>query len=542
MAENDGHALTPDQPAWTGVGPGGVFVLFYFWLLFTILMPGFPQTETPDFHLLHLLTEEGKLGSPEPPGYLFFPAPDGNYYDAHEIGATVAVVPATVVARGIALCLPSRLREHAVWFLVSLVGPFYAAVACLYAWKILREFYQVASGTALLAITVLACATQFVVYAVSPSDINLITMLATVSWYYTLRFRARRQIGDFFLAACASSLMVVVKITSVPLALALQLCPFIAARERVIGRLALAGALWLPAVVWTGYYNLLRTGNPLKFPYTDINTFSPDLLPGGLIRTLFDPSRGLFLFNPLLILLMWYTVRACRSSLKWEIGLLIAAFVATLVRISGTEYWHGGTSWGARYYSPFLFLFGVVAAPLLLATTSVLARTGAALLAALGVTINLSGLLSNWHYRFSFLGHEAQITGVSPLWPPVDAVCALGRNLWRSVGGSVPLDVVQGASEFNIKASNSLSVWWLNLRFVGVPVGVCLLLGGGMIAATVYFGVCAARARRTASASAGRRLEDARQPALTLAGGQGAFASVAPAQPDAGTVPQPGVN
>jgi hypothetical protein len=301
--------------------------------------------------------------------------------------------------------------------------------------------------------------------------------------------------------------MIVVKITAVPLALALQLSPFLKAGRWSVKRLVLAGALWLPAVAWTLYYNHLRTGSPLKFPYGDINTFFPGLLFRGLVQSLVDPSRGLLLFNPILVILAWYVVSAFRSPLKWEVGLLTGAFAVTLVRISGTEYWHGGYSWGARYYTPFLVLFSIVAFPGLVAKGRLSAGWGVILLTAAGGVINLSGLLTNWHYRCTFPGEVDPSKGVFYGWPTLEAVCALGRNLWRSVGGSVPLDVVAGASDFNVQASNSLYVWWLNLRFVGVPVAVCLLLGSCMVTAVVYLAVRAAAECRNTSPPHDRRQE-----------------------------------
>src|SRR5689334_5131387 len=91
-----------------------------FAVLFLLVFPGFPTTETPDFDLLKLIVEERSLSSPRPLSDLYCMAPDGRYYDVHEIGATAAVAPLEAAGRLVTGGMSGRLKERASAFLVCL--------------------------------------------------------------------------------------------------------------------------------------------------------------------------------------------------------------------------------------------------------------------------------------------------------------------------------------------------------------------------------------------------------------------------------------
>jgi hypothetical protein len=91
--------------------------------------------------------------------------------------------------------------------------------------------------------------------------------------------------------------------------------------------------------------------------------------PVTLMRLLFDPSKGLLVFSPIVILAVAMLPRARRAMTAAQFGSLVAVPLVLILLYSGYANWHGGWTAGARYLVPALpfLLF-----PLLFAADSVL--------------------------------------------------------------------------------------------------------------------------------------------------------------------------
>jgi hypothetical protein len=259
------------------------------------------------------------------------------------------------------------------------------------------------------------------------------------------------------------------------------LCAFVLLERRLgwTGRLAHLGvglAALLPGVTWVLYYNWLRTGEPLVFPTTFYTTvrFDPSYYQQSLVGVLLSPSRGLLVMNPVLILVPLALLRWGRALWR-EVTLALAVFLLTLARAGAAVNWHGGGGWGMRLYIYLIPLFFVpVAVALDRSPPGCRFRRVASGLWLVGLLINVSAMVTNWHYRQSLLGFDAiwNVNGQA-----LDVLLAAARNVARLVGAPLGPDIVPGASAANVAASNSMSLWWLNLRFVGVPFWTCLTAG-----------------------------------------------------------------
>lgn len=112
----------------------------------------------------------------------------------------------------------------------------------------------------------------------------------------------------------------------------------------------------LPFVI----YNFKVYGSPLS-PYYQSNTFSTGTILEGLAGNLVSPSRGLFVYSPVLIASFWgvYLKIRDRTLVSLDYFLIAIIFLHWLL-ISANMPWFGGHSYGPRLFTdmlPFLIYF-----------------------------------------------------------------------------------------------------------------------------------------------------------------------------------------
>lgn len=162
---------------------------------------------------------------------------------------------------------------------------------------------------------------------------------------------------------------------------------------RRLGPLALGG---LPFAALLGAYNAACFGSPFRLSsglekdaaFRELASRGlfgvglPD--PAILLRLLFDPSKGLLVFSPLLLLVPAGLVAARKTLPARAFVALILAPTAILLTYGGYPNWHGGFTVGARYLVgalPFLLLplafvrWGPLATALAGASTAAVALT-----------------------------------------------------------------------------------------------------------------------------------------------------------------------
>ncbi|MDQ2856705.1 MAG: hypothetical protein M3R68_10280 [Acidobacteriota bacterium] len=184
-------------------------------------------------------------------------------------------------------------------------------------------------------------------------------------------------------------------------------------QRQLIVRYALTGAVWLALFVaysWDHFHQVLPQyylANRLAFKEAGV------ALPGNLI----SPSRGLFVFVPVLLFVAFLLVRYWREveqrSLVW---LSLGVIGLHLIVIAGFDPWHGGFSYGPRFSTglvPWFTLLSILGIRGMLdwrrqhsatATWSWRLQTGCgALLLVLSVLINARGALARetwvWNVR-----------------------------------------------------------------------------------------------------------------------------------------------
>jgi hypothetical protein len=453
-----------------------------------LLTPGFNVFETPAPETVEQLLTRGRLSFDRPPVQPTAPyrlAPDGRYYTIHELGTVILSLPAGVA--GLGLARSSGVPFKRAFEFVSAVGAaaLFGLVLVALMWDLLRDTSATARRQAGLLLA-LVLGSQYAVYAGFGADVSVCAALIVftcVAWRGVegdgARLRACLAVGAL------AGLLVLVKVSTALVLLcaaALMLWdgerPWRQRRWR-LAALSLGAAPFLAGAAW---WNHVHQGAPWRSPFPACHDWELRLLGEGIAGSLVSPVKGLLLFTPALLLLPAALRTLLREPAHRREGLLVAgSFALTFLRLAPTECWHSAAGWGIRYYVPWIPALMLVLARGVWWRPAAggAARVLRVALVAAGLVVNLSGLVTNFHYR-------RQLCGEDPWNPRGSAPCALAAlpaNVARAGGFAVPEVVVPGASPAFVFVSNRLTFWWYALRTVGVPAWASWALGLSLLAA-----------------------------------------------------------
>jgi len=315
-----------------------------------------------------VLTGTGSLGTDAPPAAGWFQAPNGRYYEPHDLGNLLLMLPAAtlgtiVSAKPIADQVASPPVIGRV--LGSLSCAFLAALACVWLYELL-VFYT-PPRTAFLMALAFPCATIFFAYARVAWDVlGACAMMCGVLYYSLAYLRdggARR--SAFMLAGTFGA----------ALTFRYSLAPFLTPAAGYIlwsgrssARTAVAAAVLFALILAPTFaYNFVRTGSLLR-PATASTEYLAGAnaltgsLPHGAYGLLFSPNRGLFVFSP--VLLAALAVPFVVNRFVAEQRVVVAAYglgaAAYFLLIAKMTAW-GVFGWGPRYLVPILPVIFVMA-------------------------------------------------------------------------------------------------------------------------------------------------------------------------------------
>jgi hypothetical protein len=321
--------------------------------------------------------------------------PDGHLYSRKGIGTTLAALP----LYGLALQTHRLGNVQTAMLTHGLVTAWTGALLYLFLRR-LRYDKGPALGTA-LAYGLATMAWPYARYLFSESLAGLGLMLSAYSlvcFQGTLGSRGRQGArSDWvspFLAGTGLALALLARLNNAIVAPWLGLF-LVACLWRQHGRdlrawlgpVVLFGLPVLAALALSGWYNMIRFGDPLTTGYLPQERFATPFFEG-LYGLTFSPGKGLFWYNPILLatLAAWPAfVRRHRAE-----ALLCAAIVLSNLFFYAPWYlWWAGHSWGPRFLVAILPLAALPLAPALGAmTTAAGRRRGTAL--ALAVLLALS--------------------------------------------------------------------------------------------------------------------------------------------------------
>jgi hypothetical protein len=313
-----------------------------------------------------LLATTGHLGAmaPPPSALGWQQGPGGAYYEPHDIGGTLLMVPAAMAGHLVSgqpaaddfnrPPIFSRLGASLTYALLCGVG-------CLFLFRLFSLEQPV--PVALLLGFGLALTTPFGAYAKTAWDVTAGACgMCAVLYTTAVVLRGRRNWHD--LVALGSA----VAITS---AFRYSLAPFlivgvVAAVSTVRPRLSWREAAIVAGTTALGFapslaYNFVRTGSPL-LPATATASYlaSNNALTGnivhGFLGVLFAPNRGLFVFAPACLLLfalplVWRRVPREDRRLLASAGGGVMLYVLFIARLKN---WGGTFGWGPRFLIPIV--------------------------------------------------------------------------------------------------------------------------------------------------------------------------------------------
>jgi hypothetical protein len=328
--------------------------------------------------------------------------PNGRYYQAHDIGNVLLMMPAAWLGARMSHAEPGAAildPPPASRVGAALTCSFLAALGC---WWLFRLFLLFLPGRAAFILALLfPCTTIFFAYARSAWDVlGGCCCVCGVLFYAARYLRGVAPGPSLVLAAVMLALAGSFRFSLVPF-----LSPALAAlalwRPRLASRGALIGALlvFLLLLAPSLAYNQRRTGSMLRPA-----TAAPQYLAGanaltgnvihGVAGLLLSPNRGLFVFCPVLLFAAAAPLREY-PELRPLLGAFGVGACAYALLIATMANW-GAFGWGPRYLLPVLPVLYVPAAFGLLRACR---QSRRATLAAVAVCVllTLPGAVVNWH-------------------------------------------------------------------------------------------------------------------------------------------------
>ncbi len=347
--------------------------------------------------------DTGSFGAPAPIGvasFAWLQAPNGQYYESHDIGGPVAFLPAVWMAHRVD---PSAATfdayNPAIRWGASLTTNLMNAFTLWFIYLACRRLTTLPKAVGW--ILAMLFGSFFVAYCRMVFDMSGAAMGFAFAVYYSIKVldSAKPKAGDLIGVAIGLSVGVFFRFSLFPTAgLTLGILCLMVYRQLNARFLVLAMAVLLIGMSPSLAYNKIRSGKPFDPPnHTD--QFGPNKLrkepvniAKGLFGLTFGPNSGFFTYTPWLIPVLFVPLRwkqlpmlARRFALTWGPGML--GYVGLLSMVSS---WGGPGGWGPRYLLPAI---GVAVVLMIASYAQTLGRLprGSAIFAVLLVI----GLLAN---------------------------------------------------------------------------------------------------------------------------------------------------
>ncbi len=295
----------------------------------------------------------------------------GPHYSVFFPGQTLVMLPAAAaaeVARGV-FGGPVALWRAAGCFLAAvLLMPAFAGLASLGHVALLRAV-GIAERTACLGGLLVGLATAQWVWASAASEEVIVGALGAWSLLLCLGGRRMLEAGDvrraargFGVAGLLMAAGLLHRGTFLPFILAdgvVALPALLAADRSRLSRLLLALSPWFAASVAVALilplYNWLRFEDPLESGYgrfyAELGGLWATPLLTGLRGHLLSPGKSMFLYTPLLLLLLPAVASPAARRRLGPLGLAVLVAVLThMVIYSRTTYWAGAFGWAVRFH------------------------------------------------------------------------------------------------------------------------------------------------------------------------------------------------
>jgi len=317
-----------------------------------------------------LFLTTGSLGTTMPPGGFdsgWVLSPNGNYYQPHDIGNVILMLPAAFIGLVTSKLSALAIVENPPVISKVTASLSYAcvnAIGCFFIFKLFRSYYK--TRTAFLLSLAFPLTTIFGAYTKTAWDVVACCCVNCSLLYYCAQIINGNKVNrNVVLAGLVFGLSCSFRFSLIPfLGISLAFILFLVRRslhwQNYISCLIAFIVVMIPSFI----YNYVRMGSPLRPAttapqYLEGNNALTGNIVEGFFGLLFSPNRGLFLYSPILLLLfilpfIWNKILVKQRYLL--IAFSISSFLYLLL-ISKLKNW-GAFGWGPRYLLPILpFLF-----------------------------------------------------------------------------------------------------------------------------------------------------------------------------------------
>lgn len=458
------------QPPGLSVGKELLLLFAFFHLLYAASSPGDLMTDTQTrWNVAARLVDTGWVDVTPETAALYARGADGRLYMPWSLGQSLLLVPFVVAGRMIAalpLPLPGDAQMYGQFLACMLLFPAVGALGVALVYRIALDA-GASRRAARWAAICLGLGTMHWQHSVNSVDESQAAVCILLALWATQRTwtaagaaapAASPPRFKYPLIACAAagaglwfrlpSVLFIGLIAGSGALFELSAQNGAVARLRALLRWMLAGLVgFAPLVLAYGWFNAVRFGSPLDTGYERV---MHERLGVGLFDTplwfgasgmLVSPGKGLFVFNPLLLLAIPGIVALWRANRRLA-GIIAAVFVASVLFHGRHTTWAGDLTWGTRYLVSQLGVWVLALLPRLDRP-----RLGAAFksLFALSVAIQLSSVVYNYGLEF-FQDRRHGLIPDGYIWRPAESqlVCRF-VNIARDLAGRPSYDSIPPA-------------------------------------------------------------------------------------------------
>lgn len=466
MVSRDRHLTSaemtlPTRPRHTGRGDAGAWVFAFFAFVFLLTSSGRLNNYDPEAQLqaATAVVATGRLGVEENPmpevADLWIRNRSGRYYEAHDLGGLLFMVPAgalgMAVAKGDATTM-QLIREPPMISRVVATWQYglAAALGAYFLFALFRLYYP--PRTSLLLVAVFVMATPYWAYARVAFDVmGSCVGICLLLWACGSALRERGGRTRHMLAVVAGTLIACTfRFSLTPFILAGLVGMALPLHQKWGCRRSMTGV----GLIVTGLlpclaYNALRTEELLKTGATGHYPVSAALhgtLSGGLYGLILSPNWGLLWFAPIFfLLLLWpFTWRNHPSAVRQLFLSFSLPAIPYLFIIAKLNNWTGNGGWGPRYLVPLFPILFLGVAPLLV-QGCVRHRRPIAVWVLLSCLVNAPAVLVNYRMaRGTFPGGWEPFAQAP--WGQMGAWAAVWAGI-RSVPGAAPAGESSGLDQ-----------------------------------------------------------------------------------------------
>jgi hypothetical protein len=412
--------------------------------------------------------------------------PDGHLYSRKGIGTTLAALPYYGPA------LQSRLLPNIQTAMLT-----NGVITALTGWLVylLLRRLRYSYGVSLLAALAFGLGTMAWPYARYLFSESLAGLGLMLSLYFLVRLRDEQDLPSALWAGAGLGIALLARLNNAIAApfLGLLLLVYLYRQhgrnwQSWLGPVVLFGLPVLVSLAITGWYNWLRFGSPLTTGYLPQENFSTPLFEG-LYGLTFSPGKGIFWYNPILLvaLIAWPTLYRRHRA---EATLIAAIVLANLAFYAPWYLWWAGHAWGPRFLVTILPFAALSLAP---ALEAALRRRALALvlgaLAVVSVAVQIPGVAVSFNLYLeeihAELGLYDRATLFDPAYSPLLRQIAYLRlenlDLAWARGGAI--DWVALLAGLGLVGVSGLALWgaWRRRLTSLMTAGLTVLLAGGAL-------------------------------------------------------------